>query len=97
MDIRRPPTPDNPLQFTIGYKAKTNMYGGLVRRKARCTIRGERMRTGVDFNEMRTAPHRPSQSGRRFLLTVAAAEGAAVQSWDVRVPTCGPRQTHGTE
>jgi hypothetical protein len=41
------------------------------------------MRPGVDLSEMRTAPHMPSQSGRRFLLAVAAAEGAAVQSWHV--------------
>jgi hypothetical protein len=41
------------------------------------------MRPGVDFDEMRTASHMPSQSGRRFLLAEAAAEGAAVQSWDV--------------
>jgi hypothetical protein len=43
---------DKPLQFAIGYKAKTNMYDGLERRKARCTIRGDRMRPGVDFDEM---------------------------------------------
>jgi hypothetical protein len=41
------------------------------------------MQPGVDFDEMRTASHMPSQSGRRFLLAVAAAEGAAAQSWDV--------------
>jgi hypothetical protein len=41
------------------------------------------MRPGVDFDEMRTTSHMPSQSGRWFLLAVAAAEGAAVQSWDV--------------
>jgi Reverse transcriptase (RNA-dependent DNA polymerase) len=74
---------DKPLQFTIGCKAKTNMYGGLERRKARCSIRGDRMRPGIDFDEMRTASHMPSQSERRFLLAVAAAEGAVVQSWDV--------------
>jgi hypothetical protein len=43
-----------PLQFTIRYRAKTNMYGGLECRKARCAIRGDRMRPGVDFDEMRT-------------------------------------------
>jgi Reverse transcriptase (RNA-dependent DNA polymerase) len=74
---------DKPLPFTIGYKARTNMFGGLERRKARCAIRGDRMRSGVDFDEMRTASHMPSQGGRRFLLAVAAAEGSAVQSWDV--------------
>jgi hypothetical protein len=74
---------DKPLQFTIGYKAKTNTCGGLEHSKARCAIRGDRMRPGVDFDEMRNASHMTSKSGRRFLLAVAAAEGAAVKSWDV--------------
>jgi hypothetical protein len=74
---------DKPLQFTIGYKAKTNMYGGLERRKARYAVRGDGIPPGVDFDEMRTTSYLPSQSERRFLLAVAAAEGAAVQSWDV--------------
>jgi hypothetical protein len=55
---------------------------GDERRKARCTIRGDCTRFGVDLDEMRTAPYMPSQSGRRLLLAVAAAEGAAVQFWD---------------
>jgi hypothetical protein len=55
------------------------MYGGLERRKARCAIRGDCMRPGVEFDEMRTASHLPSQSGRRFLLAVVAADGAAVR------------------
>jgi hypothetical protein len=41
------------------------------------------MRPGVDFDGMRTASHMPSQSGRRLLPAVAAAEGSAVQSWDI--------------
>jgi hypothetical protein len=41
------------------------------------------MRPGVDLDAMRAASHMPSQSGRRFLLAVAAAEGASVLSWDV--------------
>jgi hypothetical protein len=43
------------------------------------------MRPSVDFDEMCTASHVTSQSGRRFLLAVAAGEGASVQSWDVPV------------
>jgi hypothetical protein len=73
------------------------MYGRLERRKARCTIRGDRMRPGVDFDEMQTASHMPSKSGRQFLLDVAAAEGAAVQSWDVPGAYMRVRQIHGTE
>jgi hypothetical protein len=68
---------------TMGYKTKTNTYGGLESRKTRCAIRGDRMRPDVDFDEMRTAFHMPSQSGRRFMLAVAATESAAVQSWDI--------------
>jgi hypothetical protein len=59
------------------------MYGGLERHKARCVIHGDCTRPGVEFDEMRTASHLPSQSGRRFLLAVIAADGAAVQAWRV--------------
>jgi Reverse transcriptase (RNA-dependent DNA polymerase) len=78
-----PPPTSKPLQFTIGYELKTNTSEELERHKARCAIRGDRMRPGVDFDEMRTASRMPSQNGGRFLLAVAAVEGAAVQSWDV--------------
>jgi hypothetical protein len=74
---------DRPAPHVVTYRAKTNQYGGLERRKARIALAGNRLRPGVDFDQRRTASHMPSQAGRRFLYAVAAAEGAAVHSWDV--------------
>ena len=65
------------------FRSKTNQYGGLEKHKVRCAIRGDRMRPGLDFDETRTASHMPSQAGRRLLLAAAAAEGYAVESWDI--------------
>ena len=41
------------------------------------------MRPGIDFDETRTVSHMPSQAGRRLLLAASAAEGYAVESWDI--------------
>lgn len=64
----------------MAFRAKTNIFCGLARQKDHCEIRGDRMRPGFDFDEMRTASHIPSQAGCRLLLAAAAAEGYAVTS-----------------
>lgn len=74
---------DKPLPYLMGFKAKTNVYGGLERCKVRCAIRGDRMRPGLDFDETRTASHMPSQAGRRLLLSAAAAQDHSIASCDV--------------
>ena len=63
------PKPDDvAIPYVMTFKAKTYMYGGLERHKVRCAIRGDRMRAGVDFDDMRTASHMPLQAGRRLLM-----------------------------
>lgn len=72
-----------PLPYVMTFRSKTNQYGGLKKHKVRCDIRGDRIRSGLDFDGTITASHMPSQSGRRMLLAAAAAEGYVVESWDV--------------
>lgn len=62
--------------------ARTNQFGGFERHKARCAIRGDQLRPGLDVDKARIASHITSQAGRRALLA-AAAEGYAVASFYV--------------
>lgn len=74
---------DKPLPYTMTFKSKTNMYGGLERHKVRLAIRGDRMRPGYDFDETRTASHMPTHAGRRLLLLGAVTEGHEIRSLDI--------------
>jgi hypothetical protein len=86
-----------PLQFTIECNAKTNMYRGLERRKARCAIRGDRMRPVVDFDEVRTASHMQSKAGDDYCWHWPPLRAPPYSHRKYRVPICRSRQTHGTE
>lgn len=72
-----------PLPYLMNFWAKTNVIGGLERRKVLCAISGDRLTAALDFDAGRTASHTPSQEGRRFLLARAAADWYAVASLDV--------------
>lgn len=69
---------DKPLPFVMEFPTKKGIFGGLERQNVRCAIRGDRVRSGLDFDEMHTASHMSSQSERRLLFAAAAAEGYAV-------------------
>jgi hypothetical protein len=73
LTYEQPLTSDCPMPYIANFKAKTNQYGGLERRKVHIAIRGDRMRPDRDFDPTRTAAHMPSMTGRRLLLAVAVA------------------------
>jgi hypothetical protein len=68
----RPRSTDRPIPYTFTYKLKTDNEGQPSKYKARCAIRGDLMRPGVDFDCTRRAAHNPSQSDKRFLYADTA-------------------------
>lgn len=67
----------------MAFSLKTNLFDGLEGHKVRCVIRDDRMRPGLDSEDMLTASHMPSKSGRCLLRATAPAESYAVTSFDV--------------
>lgn len=61
-DFVDPLPTDKPIPYTLTLKVKTNQFGGPEKHKVRLSIRGDRMRPGIDFDETRTQSHMPSQS-----------------------------------
>eukprot|EP00173_Palmaria_palmata_P004417 Plantae.Rhodophyta-Palmaria_palmata.ctg5955.p1 GENE.Plantae.Rhodophyta-Palmaria_palmata.ctg5955~~Plantae.Rhodophyta-Palmaria_palmata.ctg5955.p1 ORF type:complete len:296 (+),score=29.01 Plantae.Rhodophyta-Palmaria_palmata.ctg5955:187-1074(+) len=74
---------DKPIPYTLTLKVKTNQFEGSEKHKVRLSIREDRMRPGIDFDETRTQSHMPTQSGRRLLVLAGVAEGHSFRSLDV--------------
>lgn len=65
---------DKTILYTMTYKAKTNQFRGLEKYKARCVIRDDRMKPGVQFYSTLTATNTPSQTVGPFLHAAAVED-----------------------
>jgi Reverse transcriptase (RNA-dependent DNA polymerase) len=72
-----------PIPYTFTYKHKTEYLGQPDTYKARCAIRGDLVRPGIDFDATRRAAHTLSQSAKRLLYADAARSNLHIESWDV--------------
>jgi hypothetical protein len=74
---------DRPIPYTFTYKIKTDLEGNPSCYKAPCTIRGDFMRPGTDFDDSRRAAHTRSHSSKRLLYAKTARTNLLLDSWDV--------------
>jgi hypothetical protein len=76
-------TDDRPIPYTFTNKLETDQLGQPSTCEARCAIRGDLMRPGIDFDDTRQAAHTPSQSAKRLPYADAAKSNLQTESWDV--------------
>lgn len=59
-DFVDPLSSDRPILYTLTLKVKINQFAGPEEHKISLSIRGDRMRPEIDFDEARTQSHTPS-------------------------------------